>query len=63
MNRKIEALNIQTGMIVDIYGGAERIAVEKVRVSEAVQISDNVRWRGLGVREPVTVVGYFNPEN
>lgn len=63
MNQQIKASEIQPGMVVMIYGGAERIAVEGVSVRwDGVQICDHLNWRGLGRDEPVTVAGYFNPE-
>lgn len=61
IDSQIKAEQIQPGMVVDIYGTGERIAVEAVVVKwGAVQIADNFEWRGLGREELVTVRGYFN---
>ncbi len=59
-NQQIKASEIQPGMVLNIYG--ERIPVtEMVAKWGAIQITDGVRWRGLGQDEAVEVLGYFNP--
>jgi hypothetical protein len=63
MTRQIKASEIQTGMVLSIYGGTEKVPVTKVIAKwDAVQITaDSIRWFGLGENETVEVVGYFNP--
>ena len=62
MTKQIKASEIQPGMVVDIHGGAERVAVtEAITKWGAVQITDSIRWRGLSTDEAVELVGAFNP--
>lgn len=63
MTREIKAEDIRPGMVVDIYGGTERIAVTGAKANGygAVIISDGFEFRGLSLRETVTLVGLFNP--
>lgn len=63
INTEIQASEIETGMVVRIYGGTENVPVERVvnRGYGAVEVFNGIRWYGLGEREPVTVAGYYNP--
>jgi hypothetical protein len=62
MTQTIEANKVQPGMILDIFGGTERIAVTQVVPgSTSIQITDGIIWRGLCADETVTVAGHFNP--
>jgi hypothetical protein len=51
-------------MILSIYGGTERFDVEAVTANEcgAVIVTNwSGKHRGLGEKETVEVMGYFNP--
>jgi hypothetical protein len=61
MTEQIKAQDIQPGMIVRTASD-EKFPVTKVTVKwGAVQISDDIHWRGLGLNEPITLLGHFNP--
>lgn len=63
-NPKIQAKEIQPGMILKIYGGTERFDVEAAKANGygAVIITN---WygeqRGLSEGETVEILGHFNP--
>jgi hypothetical protein len=62
-NTEIQATEIQRGMVVRIYGGTEKVTVERVvnRGFGAVEVFDGIRWYGLSETERVQVAGYYNP--
>jgi hypothetical protein len=63
MAMEIKANEIETGMVVRIYGETENVPVERVanKGYGAVEIFNGIRWYGLGEREQVTLAGHFNP--
>jgi len=63
-NEKIQASKIRAGMILSIYGSTERFDVEAVEANEygAVIVTNwSGKSRGLGEKETVEILGYFNP--
>jgi hypothetical protein len=61
--QKIKASEIKPGMVIRTATD-DRFDIEKVTVKwGAVQVRDHCEWRGLGLNEPVTVLGHFNPED
>lgn len=62
MTTTVKAQDVKPGMVISIYAGTERIAVEYVNVDAySVGVADYSRaWRGLSHNESVTVLGYFN---
>lgn len=61
---KILASAIRPGMILSIYGNAERFDVEAVEMNEfgAVIVTNwSNKSRGLSADETVEILGYFNP--
>jgi hypothetical protein len=67
MTKTIKATEIQRGMVLDIHGGTERIAVNEAKANGygAVLVTDldGYTTRGLGANETVTLVGHFKPED
>ena len=63
MIQQIKASEIKPGMVVEIYGGDERIPVTEAKANGhgAVVITDSIRTRGLSEGEAVNLVGWFNP--
>lgn len=61
----LEGQEVIPGMIIDIYGGTERIACDRAGLNGygAVEVANHLVTRGLGLRESVTLVGWFNPES
>lgn len=56
-----KARQITAGTVINIYGGSQRVAVERV-ISKwgSVQVTDGIEWYGLSADETVEVLGHFN---